>query len=642
MGRKKKRKKRPRAARPSPARPPRAELVSGPTRRWIGLGLDVALAALCTIFLVKSASYAARAKFLSDECLHTYIVEQIVWTGHSPTNLDQLYSGMPNNTHPLFHWLGAVLYLIDGRASLPYLNIALCGVMLGLLYGLLRAWASATAARIAVSIVLLYDVVHVCTQIFYVEILAALPFMLAALALMLAVGRTDWKLSFLAGVACGLALLSKQAGYALVPVIVVCGLYFLVVQRWKHALGTGLIVVAFAATFAAGMSALTDEPINRCRTICGPIERKVVPEPLRLFQPERPTREAAPVALRDTQVPGGAATTDLHTAEGVKRAFGRQSGEILKSYARVVRPFGLLLTLLCVIHVFFSRPLGATAPLVLTMASLVAGAMYIGTVDDRHFIVCIPVMAACSGIALTDLLGRIRGFRHIATPGVAAVLIVSATVAVVRVPNYRLRPEHSRWRGGFGDAPQALIGAAEAIAKLNDPYKRPVLSMWTSATWYYSGHPTTWGGVNVPRLNSAMLNPDPRIAFKPYLDRRTRDTFVRGIRYILIDNRAAVSDEFYRNRGLGYSLTFFRNMTQMMREGVMRIVYPEDLARHQEALLRAGVFDTVLSPGAPPPREAIWGNPAVPSIVVEFNAYRYQRLLWSQNPPNEPAEGQAP
>lgn len=627
MGRKrKKRKKRPRAARPSPARPPRAALVSGPARRWIGIGLDVALAALCIIFLIKSASYAARARFLSDECFHTYIVEQIVKTGHSPPRLTALYSNMPNNTHPLFHWLGAGLYLIDGRASLPYLNVVLCGVMLGLLYWLLRAWASAAAARIAVSIVLLYDVVHVCTQIFYVEILAALSVMLAAFALYVAVGRTDWKLYFLAGVAGGLALLSKQTGYALVPVIVACGLYLLVVQRWKQALGVALTAATFAAAFAVGMFALADDPVNRCRRIYGPIERQVVPEPLRLFQRARPTRKAMPVTPRDTQASGGgAAASDLHTAEGVKRAFGRQANEILKSYARVIRPFGLLLSLLCVVHLFFSRPLGATAPLVLAVVSLIAGAIHVGTVDARHFIVCIPVMAACSGIALDDLLGRVRGYRHVATLGMAAVLIVSAAVAVARVPNYRLRPEKSRWRGAFGDAWPELIEAAEATGELN-PWRRPVLSMWTSATWYYSGCPATWGSVNVPRLNRAMLNPNPRIAFKPYLDKRTPKVFVRGIRYILIANTAIVPDSQFI--GLGYSETFIRNVVTMLNAGVMRVVYPEPqyLAAYE-----------MQNPG-----KGIWGNPKFPFIAVEFDAKKYRRYLWSQRRLTESAEDQAP
>jgi 4-amino-4-deoxy-L-arabinose transferase-like glycosyltransferase len=645
-GKRKKKSKRRAAARRAPAernaRPGvgqgPADWPSAPARRWIGLGLDLALAALCIAFLAKSAAYAGRAKFFSDECLHAYVVEQIVATGNSPSSLFALYSGMPNNTYPLFHWLGAGFYLLGGRAALPYVNVALCGVMLGLLYWLLRAWASAAAARLALAVVLLYSVVHVCTQVFYIEILSALTFVLAALALTIAAsgrdtrGGADWKLYFLAGIASALALLSKQTGCTLIPVIGLCLLYFLAVRRWKHALGMAVVAATFVGAFGVGMFALTHHPFERFRTLYKPVERDLVPKPLRLFR----SGAAAPALVHnpagDLQPAGGGVARPMpDTRKWLKQAFGRTPAGVLKSWLHVIGWFGVLLTLLCLAHLFVGRRPGETAPLMLAMAFLVTGAVRVGTVDDRHFVAYVPVMAAGAGIALADLFGRLRGYRHAVTLGLAAVLIAAAAVAVARVPNYRLRPESSRWRGLFGDAPRPLIEAAEALRD-HDPGRATVLAMWTADAWYYSGHAATWGGVNVPKLNSAMFQTDPQRAFGPCVAAR--------IRYFLIDNSQVISDAQYF--GLGFTETFFHNVTGMMHAGPMRVVYPEDVARLQQQLLAAGVFDRFLPQGAPPSQQAIWGNPGIPFIVVEFDPSAFKRLLESPRLPESPTETPQP
>ena len=625
MGRKRK-KKRPGAkrrpfaakarARPDELRP---EPFSTSARRRIGVGLDIALAALCILFLAQSVRYAAGARFFTDECFHTYIVEGIAQTGNSPARLGALYSDMRNNTHPLFHWLGAPLYLVGGRAALPYLSVILCGAMLGLLYWLLRAWVSPAAARIAVSIVLLFSVVHVCTQIFYMEILSALCLMVATLALTFAVGRTDWKLYFLAGIACALTLLSKQTGYALIPVIVLCGLYFLVVQRWRHALGIAIVAVTFAAAFAVGMNALAKQPLGRFKVMYLPIERDLVPKPLRLFSSIRPMAAVGHSPSSDLQPAGGGVRKPKFDPEkALKSTFGRSPEKVLESWVDVVGPFGLLLAFICLAHLFVARRqgviggLGATAPLVLTIVSLVVGAMCIGTVDKRHFISCIPVLAGCAGIALADLLGRFRGYRHVVIPAASAVLIVSAAVAVARVPNYR-EPNEGKWWPLGCNVSEELVRAARAIAA-HDPHKRPVLSMWTSSTWYYSGHPTTWAGVNVPRLNSVMFETGRWAAFGPY--------WKEGIRYFLIDNRGIVPDAQYA--GLGYTETFFRNIVAMLRSGVMQIIYPspETLVEYQRRN----------------PRKPIWGNPEIPYIVVEFDQRKFLRPPRPNNSPAGPWE----
>jgi 4-amino-4-deoxy-L-arabinose transferase-like glycosyltransferase len=645
----KKRKKRPpaRAASPSrkaaaEARPPRAELLSAPARRWIGLGLDVVLVAVCIVFLAKSARYVTGARFFTDECFHTYVVEQIVATGNSPPRLHALYSGMPNNTHPLFHWLGAALYLVDGRAALPYVNVILCGAMLGLLYWLLRSWTGAAAARIGVSILLLFSVVHVCTQVFYMEILSALTFMLAAFALYVAVGRTDWKLYFLAGVACALALLTKQVGYVLIPVVALCGLYFLVRARWRHVLGIAITAATFAGCFVVGMNALSSKPIERFRTIYGTLERDIVPEPLRIFsaastETTGPADTAAHSAAGDLQASGGglsgadgeppadeeAAPPRFDAKKVLKSSFGRSPVKILAESYDVIGPVGVALLLVCLVHVFVVRPVGATAPLLLVLASLLGAAMLIGTVDKRHFVSAIPVLAACSAIAVSDLLGRVRRHGRLLVLAASGAALVWAGVTVALVPNYRtpiLYPPNTdhvltfrerqwrEWQGLGRNAPEQLVAAARAIAE-DGPDGAPVLSLWTSSTWYYSGHPATWAGVNVPRLGSVMLNRKPWSAFKPY--------FWGDIRYFLVDNSRIGTDAQYLASGLVFSETFCRNVIDQLFDGTMTIIYPS-----REALAN----------------RPIWGNREIPYIVVKFDRSAFYRLLMSRRPGAEASD----
>jgi len=617
---KKKRKKRPASIAKAGDReaPTREDAVSASMRRWIGLGLDVVLAVACIVFLVKSAGFAGKARFFTDECFHTYTVERIVAEGQSPDTLAALYSGMPNNTHPLFHWLGAGLYVLGGRGALSYLNVVLCGAMLGLLYWLLRAWVSPTAARIAVPLVLLFDVVHICSQIFYMEMLSAVTFAVAALAVYIAVRGTDWKLYFLAGVACALALLGKQTGYALVPVIVICGLYFLAMRRWRHATGVAVLVGAFAVTFAVGMFALAENPWGRFRAMYVPVERGLVPKPLRLFPSGRLTAVVHDPA-GDLQPAGGGVTNSPASAnDGVKRAFGYSAGKVFKAWVRVLGPFGLLLTLACIVHLFLARPIGATAPLVLAMVALVAGAIRISTVDARHFVSYVPVLAACAGIAVPDLLGRIRRTGRMATLGATAVAVVAGLIASASVINYRVREPNSKDFGGLGrDVPQALVAAAEAIPQYGSG-RGWALSLWTSSTWYYSGFPTTWAGVNVPKLNSVMFNTDPWGAFKPY--------YRGNIRYFVIDNRGVVPDAQYT--GLGYTETFYRNVISMLQAGVMRVIYP------QPAVLAAYQAGN--------PDRPIWGNPEIPFIVIEFDREALIRFTQRAKPAPGPRETPEP
>jgi len=641
-----KRKKRKKHARPRRAhlaeRAP-AELLPAPARRWMGLGLDVALAAVCLFFLVKSARIVGGARFFTDECLHTYIVEHLVESGHSPVRLTHLYSGVPNNTHPLFHWLATPFYLAGGRAALPYVNVVLCGIMLGALYWVLRAWVSAGAARIAVAVTLLFSVVHVCTQIFYVEVLSALTFMLAAVAITIALSQTDWKLYFLAGAACALALLSKQTGYILAPVVVLSGAWMLVRRRWRHAIGMAVLAAVFLGAFAVGMYALCQSPLARFRTIYVPVEAELVPRPLRLFAragadpPPPPQLASARDPSGDLQPAGGGLSAtapkkreEFDAKKMLKETFGRTPREILGEWWAAHGWLGAALTLFCLGHLFVARRhggiagFGATTPMLMSLGLLLLGAVYIRTVDPRHFISAIPVLAAGTGIGLCDLLGRARRHGRVLVLAASGIGLVWAAVTVVLIPSYRtptLRPPSEdraltfregqwwKWRGLGQNAPESLIEAAHAIRDFNKE-RWPVLSVWTSATWYYSGCPTTWAGVNVERFNSMMLEANRWRALRPY--------YREVVKYLLIDNLRIVPDENYR--GVEYTKTFIDHVSSMIVYGAMRIVYPDPRWLEQQ-FLRRGV--------------GFWGNPAVPFIVVELN---WNKLFEAARQPHLPHE----
>ena len=602
----------------------REGLFSAPVRRWMGLGGDAVLALICLIFLIKSAGVAAKARFFTDETFHTYIVEKIIETGNSPVFLCDLYSGMRNNTHPLFHWLAVPFHLAGGRGGLAYVNVVLCAVLLGLLYWVLRAWVNAWAARIAVSVTLLFSVIHICTQIFYVEILSALTFMLAALAITVALGQTDWKVYFLAGAACALALLSKQTGYVLLPVVALSGLWMLVRRRWQHVIGMAVLTATFVGSFAVGMWGLARWPTERFKTIYAPIEERTVPKPFRLFGrdtavkpgPTRTTSTYDPAG--DLQASGGGISSrdaspdkrtdkpyDFDAKAMLKKTFGGTPRQILGEWWAVLGPLGAVLTALCLAHLFVARRqgsmagFGATAPLLLAMALLLIGAVHIGTVDRRHFISWVPALAACTGIAVTDLVGRVRTHGrsrvggHELVMGMGVVLIAVACITVVLIPNYRTphwpganenRPmtfrerQYFKWKALGQDAPAGLIEAAKAIGELGAD-NRTVLAVWTSDAWYYSGHPATWAGVNVERLNTLLLDPELLNVLRRY-DRE-------DIGYVLVDNSRIRADEVYD--GVLYPETGIRHLVEMLQSGIARIIYPEEEPQHPPSYMAIAI-----------------------------------------------------
>ncbi|MBN1918675.1 MAG: DUF2029 domain-containing protein [Verrucomicrobia bacterium] len=621
-------------------------LIPASIRRWIGLGFDVALALVCLIFVVKSAAVVSKARFFTDECFHTYIVEQVIETGTSPAVLYDLYSGMRNNTHPLFHWVAAPFYLASGRAGLAYVNVVLCGVLLGSLYWIVRVWVNAWAARIAVAVTLLFSVIHICTQIFYVEVFSALTFTLGALALTVALSQTDWKVYFLAGVACALALLSKQTGYTLLPVVALSGLWTLVRRRWRHVIGMAVLTATFLGAFAVGMNALSRHPLKRFSTIYAPVEKRIVPEPFRLFG-RKGTRTAA--AARTASVhdpsddlqPSGGGVSPVETpgtrrekpydsdAEAMlEKTFGRTPRQILGEWWAVLGPLGAVFTALCLAHLFLARRqgsiagFGATAPLLIGMALLLIGAVHIGTVDRRHFISWIPALAACTGMAVTDLVGRVRPYGRSRVSGrelvmgVTVILIAVACVTIVLIPNYRTpywpgpsenRPmtfrerQYFKWLALGQDAPAGLIEAARAIGELGAD-NRTVLAVWTSDAWYYSGHPATWAGVNVKLLNSLLRDPRPDRAWGPYLR--------ADIGYLLIDNTRVVEDEKYR--GVEYTETFCRHVVEMLQTGTVHMMFP-DARQIEEQLVRR--------------RAPLFGNRALPFLVVEIDREKLKEAI---------------
>jgi 4-amino-4-deoxy-L-arabinose transferase-like glycosyltransferase len=668
--------------------------------RRLGLALDLILAAIVLVFVVKSAVYSSRARFLTDECFHTYIVETIIADGNSPVDLSELYSGMRNNTHPLFHWLAVPFYLVKGRAALPYFNVVLSAVMLGLLYWLLRAWVTAAAARIAVAVTLLFDVIYICTQAFYVEVLSALTFVLAVFGLYVAFGlpeggrrRFDWKLPFLAGCGTGLCLLSKQTGYVVLPVLVVLFVFFLVTLRWRRALGVALAGVTAVATFGVGMNALSQKPIERFRAIYASVEHEMVPRPLRLFkstkrrppEPYDPSGDLQPsggglaAAARDRGADdraggdGGAGSTEAEARKALHEGHGHRPGEMLRLWRQVLGAPGLILLAVCIAHLLLGvvvwalralgvdarlpvGPPGATTPFVLSILSLLVSAILIGTAGSRHFIPTIPVLAACTGIAVTDLLRMAGRSRTAAVTAATGLALAVSAIAVLLVPDYRepalgegertpawVKP---RWGTLAQNAPQDLIAAAEAIRDDGTYPTAVVHAMWTSATWYYSGHPATWGSVNVPQFNSVMLQGKLWSAFKRHAH--------MGIRYYMVSNYAV--DISGSPVPLGYTPQFFDNVTRMLRAGAMRIIYPADLAEQQERLLAQHAFDRVFIPGQREPTvfdltrgyytsmpantPIIWGNPGLRTIVIKLDYRRFwtlpSSLADSPGPPEPP------
>jgi hypothetical protein len=161
----------------------------------------------------------------------------------------------------------------------------------------------------------------------------------------------------------------------------------------------------------------------------------------------------------------------------------------------------------------------------------------------------------------------------------------------------RLRQRQwNQWRGLGQDAPPALVAAAESIAARAEDDRR-VLSVWTSSTWYYSGHPATWAGFNVPKYNTMLLDPSRLRAYQRYV--------LAEIGYVLVDNSRIVPDRKYG--GVQYPETGILHLVDMLGSGVARVIYP-DMDWLQDEFLQKGM--------------PVFSNRNVPFLAIEIDAQR--------------------
>lgn len=423
----------PRLADRAPPTPPAPAPAPAPRPRADRL-FDAATAAIAATSVVLLARQAAGARFFTDECFHAHVATRIAAEGALPVTLPAFYSGMPGSYPPLFHALGALWSAGFGPAALPWLNVAVWGVLLALLLGGLGAGLPRPARRGAALLCVASHWLSLHALRFYAEMtFAALALAAALLALRLhRTGRVGE--GVLLGLAAGSLALAKPAG--------------------------AIAAVALAA--AAAVAAARRSP-RAVALAWGAAAALAVAAPWWIRNQLRFGSVLHPLGAPDLD-PGLWA---MHLA--------RYEGSWLRYAERLGAGTGpwIALAAALALGLAWRRP---GPPVVLLAGCLAAAALapLLPVHDPRHVLPLLPLAAAAACAVLFAAAGAAR-WRW-----VEVALLMVAAVHLARLPDYRRAldlPPH------LGEA----YAAARAL-----PAGSRLLSLWTYDTAFHTGRAATW------------------------------------------------------------------------------------------------------------------------------------------------------
>ncbi len=401
---------------------------------------DIALGVVGVWWLARLATFAAGARYMTDECFHAYMAEWIAGHGTLPATIPDLYSGFAYYYPPLFHLLGAAVAALFGDSAFRFVNVLVSALLLIVTYWGCRTLGVRAAGRWAIALCAANLWLSVHAVRLYVEQLTVL-LAAAAILLILKVRRTGGtRDAAWLGVVAGLALIAKHSSLVLVGLIVIVAVAY--AMRKQTAL-------ARAYAIAAGIALLVAAPMFiRNQILFGsPIYPALAPDlhPL-LYQLNKSTFTPSPASLYSQIVRYTGWAIGLVAATGLGLAIVRR---------RWTLEIGLVGFCLAV---FVAAPLQAL-------------------LDARHMLPVIVVVALLGAI----LLARELEGRRAAILCVDISLLVAAVWFVSRLPNPRLRLDQPL------DAMEVYRAVQEHV-----PEGETVLSLYTYDTFYYAKRPATW------------------------------------------------------------------------------------------------------------------------------------------------------
>jgi hypothetical protein len=478
---------------------------------WLARVADLLILALAVLYLGLLARQAAAGHFATDECFHAYLAEWIAGRASLPRVLPEFYGGLPYFYPPLFHVVGASVFALGGATALPFLNLALTGLLFAFLYWAPIPEVPRPARRWTLLLVLANGSLSQYAIRFYAETLATLLTVVVVVLLLRQRARQRLSDGVWLGVAVGLALLAKQPSVMLPPLLGLVALTDLVRGRRRSA-GTLALAIAIGLVIALPWFA------RNALLFGGP------------FYP--PVTGDAALAL-----------DAMNT-----RMFSLPAAMFYRSAARALGPVVPWLALAALlVQLLRGRP-DLRAGVIAACAALVLGGPLIARFEARHLNPFTASLALAALLVLHDALARPRWARVAAT----FALIAWATVFVARMPDFR---------AGI-DARASGLAAYRAIRE-HVPEGRSVLSVWTYDTFYYARRPATWPVPWAPSatLLELFLERDPE-RFEAALERH-------GVDYVLIPRSRPPA----RFNGASYPVDFVRCTQTLLRAGHLKLVW---------------------------------------------------------------------
>jgi hypothetical protein len=401
---------------------------------------DLAILGVATWWLARLASFAAGARYMTDECFHAYMAEWIAGHGSLPDKIPDLYSGFYYYYPPLFHLLGGVWAAGFGVDAFRYVNVFVSALLVVVLYVGGRMLGVRAAGRWAVMLAAANAWLSVHAVRLYVEQLTTL-LAVSTVVLVLVVRQTGKPRDAMwLGIVAGLALIAKHSSLVVVGMVLLVAGYYAMRREFK---------LARAYATAAGIAMLVAAPMFiRNQWLFGsPIYPALAPDlhPL-LYELNRATFTPDPRTLYVQTARHAGAAIGLLAAGGAALAAVRRHGSLA---------LGLLG--FCV-AVYLAGPL---QPLL----------------DERHLL---PVIVATALLGSIVLARELAGQRAVIV-AIDVVLLLAAVGFVSGMPNPRLRLDQPL------DALEVYRAVREQV-----PEGEQVLSLYTYDTFYYTRRPTTW------------------------------------------------------------------------------------------------------------------------------------------------------
>lgn len=421
---------------------PAASATGAPSRSgpgWPDAALAWAAPVVAAALLVRLATWAAGARFTSDECFHAGMAEWIAAHGTLPRAIDGLYGGFRYFYPPLLHVLGALAVKLFGAPALREVNVVLLAATFAAAWFGLARGPARTAPALAVLALVAYPGLVLQGVRLYVECLSAALAVCATLALLAVWERPGRGAALAAGALAGLGVLAKQSGLALLPVF--AALAALAAWRGRRDRARVLLValgvaVALAAPFWVRNAVLFGAPLY-------PVGGRDL-DPRLLALNVRGFTPGWPRFMRDTLALAGALVPAL-VAVGLAVAAASR-----RTLAHALLAAGVLALLL---------------------------APRVPMLDARHAIPLVAVLVVLAAATVAPALDAAPWLRR----GVLAALALFAAAQVATSPNLRAPLDMAPWMDETWAAIRARV-----------PEHETILCIQTYDTFYYTRRDATW------------------------------------------------------------------------------------------------------------------------------------------------------